>query len=375
MNEHGPVKEISAFLSERITAGDFPSAVYLVAEAGQVLLSDALGHAVREPVEHAAALDTIYDLASLTKPLITGLLCARRVETGDLKLDGEVHHYLPEFNEADKRMIKVRHLLTHTSGLPAWRPLYITTGGRKAEALRVIAAEPLESAPGTHVRYSDLGFITLGLLLEKISGASLAEIARREIFEPLKLKRTFFNPEMTLQTQMAASETGNLYERGMCSEMKTLPAYSKWREQLIWGEVHDGNAFFLGGAAGHAGLFSTARETLRIAEQFLARSTELLKPDTCALFRTNMTEGLEEARSFAWQLAATKDSTAGADLPPDSFGHTGFTGTSCWIDPQTKRIFLLLTNRTHTARSLPFVNINSVRRRFHSLAVQALGHG
>lgn len=372
MDEGERNEEISAYLSERIAAGDFPSAVYLVAEAGRVRLSDALGSAVREPFEHAATLDTIYDLASLTKPLITGLLSARRVEAGELKLDEEVRHYLPEFDVADKRTIKVRHLLTHTSGLPAWRPLYITTGGRKEETISVIAGEPLESAPGARVRYSDLGFITLGFLLERISGAGLAEIARREIFEPLKLKRTFFNPEMSLQTETAACELGNLYERQMCGEMKTGEGYNSWREQLIWGEVHDGNAHFLGGAAGHAGLFSTARETLEIAKQFPAGSSVLLKPETCALFRTNMTEGLEEARSFAWQLAATKDSTAGPELPPESFGHNGFTGTSCWIDPLDERIFLLFTNRTHAARALPFVNINSVRRRFHSLAARAL---
>jgi CubicO group peptidase (beta-lactamase class C family) len=372
MSEGERNEEISAFLSERIAAGDFPSAVYLVAEDGRVAFRDALGHAVREPVEHLAALDTIYDLASLTKPLVTGLLSARRVERGELQLDEEVRRYLPEFDAGDKKTITVGQLLTHTSGLPAWRPLYVTTAGRVEETLRVIAAEPLEAAPGTRVRYSDLGFITLGFLLEKISGAKFADIARGEIFQPLELRRTFFNPEMALQTEMAACELGNLYERQMCGEMKTGETYKGWREQLIWGEVHDGNAYFLGGAAGHAGLFSTASETLLIAGQFLAGTTELLNPETCSLFRTNMTEGLEEARSFAWQLAATKDSTAGTDLPPDSFGHTGFTGTSCWIDPLHERIFLLFTNRTHAARSLPFVNINGVRRRFHSLAAHAL---
>ena len=113
------------------------------------------------------------------------------------------------------------------------------------------------------------------------------------------------------------------------------------------------------------------QETFVLAQQFLAGESSLLKPETCRLFRQNMTPGLEEARSPGWQLAATKDSTAGADLPGNSFGHTGFTGTSCWIDPQHERVFILLTNRTH-ARSLPFANINSVRRRFHSLAVAAL---
>jgi len=151
-------------------------------------------------------------------------------------------------------------------------------------------------------------------------------------------------------------------------------AAADWRTATIWGEVHDGNAYFLGGAAGHAGLFSTARETLRLAEQFLPRTTRLLAPATCALFRTNMTEGLNEARSFAWQLAATPDSTAGPLLPPESFGHLGFTGTSCWIDPTSERVLILLTNRTH-ARALPFVNINSVRRRFNTLAIEALEAG
>ena len=371
MNSSQHDQKISALLAEHIATGDFPSAVYVVAQSGRVLLADALGDAVREPLKHAATLETIYDLASLTKPLVTGLLCAQRIERGDLTLDETIARVLPEFDRTDKRAITIRHLLTHASGLPAWRPLYITAGGEKAHALRAIAEEPLESAPGEQVRYSDLGFITLGFLLERIAGASLAELARREIIEPLKLRRTFFNPEMAMQTGVAACETGNAYERGMCGDEVKAREFSSWREGLIWGEVHDGNAYFLGGAAGHAGLFSTAHETFRLASQFIAGTAALLKPETCALFRTNMTEGLEEARSFAWQLAATKDSTAGPSLPPDSFGHTGFTGTSCWIDAAHERTFILLTNRTH-ARALPFVNINSVRRRFHTLAVAAL---
>jgi CubicO group peptidase (beta-lactamase class C family) len=361
-------EKISRLLTERIAAGDFPSAVYLVAERGRDVLAGALGHAVSEPEEYAASLDTIYDLASLTKPLVTGLLCALRIERGELALDGEVGFHLPEFDRSDKCTLTLGQLLTHTSGLPAWRPLYIEAADR-SDVLRAIAAQPLESAPGTRVRYSDLGFITLGLLIERLAGAPLAEVARREIFEPLALSRTFFNPERALRAEVAACESGNLYEREMCREMKA-GEWANWREHLIWGEVHDGNAHFLGGAAGHAGLFSTARETLRLAEQFLPESTRLLQAETCALFRTNMTEGLNEARSLSWELA-TPDSTAGPTLPPDSFGHTGFTGTSCWIDPQRARTFILLTNRTH-ARPLPFVNINRVRRAFHTLAVSAL---
>jgi len=362
--------QISAFLSSRIFAGDFPSAAYLVTERGRPVFADAVGHAVVEPYRIAASLQTIYDLASLTKPLVTGLLCARRIDAGELTLDSAVAHYLPEFERTDKQMITVRQLLTHTSGLPAWRPLYILAEGERDRALSVIVAEDLEYKPGTRVVYSDLGFITLGFLLERFTGKQISDLARFEIFEALRLQSTFFNPEIAMQTGIAACETGNAYERATSREMGT-PEYANWRENLIWGEVHDGNAHFLGGAAGHAGLFSTARETARIAAQFLADQSEILSQRTCELFRTNMTGGLEEARSIAWQLAVSPESAAGPSLPPDSYGHSGFTGTSCWIDPDRERIFILLTNRTH-ARSLPFANINSVRREFHRLAVAAL---
>jgi CubicO group peptidase (beta-lactamase class C family) len=367
-----PDPEITSMLAERIEAGDFPAAVYLVAEHGRVRFSDALGDAVREPARHKATPDTVFDLASLTKPLVTGMLLAHLVERGAVGLDSAAAEYLPQFGAGDKRGVTVRHLLTHTSGLPAWRPLYLLAGGERGRVLEVIASQPLEQPPGARVVYSDLGFITLGLLAERVAGARLDELARREIFEPLELRRTFFNPERSLRTEVAASESGgNAYERGVCAGQPGAERPRLWREGTIWGEVHDGNAFFLGGAAGHAGLFSDARETLRLAGQFLPRTTALLKPETCRLFRTNMTEGLNEARSFAWQLAATPDSTAGPRLPPDSFGHLGFTGTSCWVDPTAERVLILLTNRTH-ARSLPFVNINGVRRRFHTLAVEAL---
>jgi serine-type D-Ala-D-Ala carboxypeptidase len=250
------------------------------------------------------------------------------------------------------------------------KPLYILAEGEPDRAAGAIANLKLEYKPGSQVIYSDLGFILLGLLLERMTGHRLAQLAHQEIIEALKLQRTFFNPERAMQTGIAACELGNTYEREMWRDLGGSE-YRDWRKDLIWGEVHDGNAHFLGGAAGHAGLFSTAQETFLLTQQFLARESKLLKPETCKLFRQNMTSGLEEARSLAWQLAATKDSSAGPDLPGDTFGHSGFTGTSCWIDSQNERVFILLTNRTH-ARALPFTNINSVRRLFHSLAVTAL---
>src|ERR1051326_1618003 len=156
---------INALLEEHIAAGDFPSAVYLVAERRQIRFANALGDAVREPARHAATLETIYDLASLTKPLVTGLLTSIHVERGVVGLDAPVSDYLPAFATDEKRAVTVRQLLTHTSGLPAWRPLYLFAEGDRARVLEIIAAQTLEHAPGSRVVYSDLGFITLGLLL------------------------------------------------------------------------------------------------------------------------------------------------------------------------------------------------------------------
>jgi len=366
-----PQQQISGLLRQHIQSGDFPSAVYLVAAHGGPIYADALGHSTVQPYSVASNLNTIYDLASLTKPLITGLLCSRRIEAGELTLDSSVSHFLPEFDRTDKHAITIRELLTHTSGLPAWRPLYLLTEDEPDRTAGAIASLDLDYKPGTRVVYSDLGYITLGILLERLTGHELTQLAQAEIFGPLQLQHTYFRPEVALQTGIAACETGNAYELGMAEQLGA-GSYAHSRTRIIWGEVHDGNAYFLGGAAGHAGLFATASDTLVLAQQFMGRTTQLLKPETCELFKTNMTPGLEEARTIGWQLASTNESTAGMDLPPDSFGHNGFTGTSCWIDAGNERVYLLFTNRTHN-RALPFANINAVRREFHSIAAHALG--
>jgi CubicO group peptidase (beta-lactamase class C family) len=371
-------EEISTFLQSRIDAKDFPSAVYLVAEKGEIVCRDALGFAVVEPEKIEARIDTIYDLASLTKVLVTGLLCAKLIEQSEIDLNDKISKYFPEFNTDEKREITIGNLLVHNSGFAAWKPFYLITN-LKSEIPNVISTEKLENSLNSKVVYSDLNFLILTFLLEKIYRKSLDEIARDEIFAPLNLEDTFYNPPAELRRNIAASEKGNEFEKNICIELGYLKPSAiadgsdKFRNYQIWGEVHDGNCYFMNGVSGHAGLFSTAEETFKIAQQFLPNSTKLLKPGTCKLFRTNFTEGLNEARSVTFQLAATKDSTASAALSKDSFGHLGFTGTSLWIEPETERIFILLTNRTH-ARELPFVNINSTRRRFHELAAGFLGN-
>ncbi len=383
---------ISKFLQSRIDAQDFPSAVYLVAEKGEIVCQDALGFAVVEPEKIEAKLDTIYDLASLTKPLVTGLLCAKLIEDKNLDLEQMVEAYLPElikfgvssekdsleidYVDYDCLDVSILDLLIHYSAYQAWKPFYLLLDkqnkDKRKEVLNLIANK-ISAQFEPPVVYSDLNFIMLGGLLEKIYGKRLDKIAKEEIFAPLNLHNTFFNPLKELQKQIAASEKGNEYEKNVCREMGfEIPnPQSQIRNRIIWGEVHDGNCYFMNGVSGHAGLFSTAEETFKIAQQFLANQTTLLKPETCKLFRTNFTKGLNEARSIAFQLAETKDSTAGESLAKDSFGHLGFTGTSLWIEPETERTFILLTNRTH-ARRLPFANINAVRRKFHELAAEML---
>lgn len=364
---------INEFLQSRIDALDFPSAVYLVAERGEVVFTGAPGFALLEPKKTAAKTDTIYDLASLTKPLVTGLLCAKLIEAGEINLSDKIAKYFAEFDANDKREITIENLLTHTSGFAAWLPFYSIADSREQIA-RLIAAQPLEAASGERVIYSDLNFLILTFLLEKLRGERLDEIAKREIFAPLELKETFYNPPPNFQARLAATnESGERFENRLAAE-KGFGAQENQKsktENQKPSLVHDGNARFMTGVSGHAGLFSTAFETYKIARQFLAAETVLLKPETCKLFRTNFTNGLNEARSFAFQLAETPGSTASGALSEDSFGHLGFTGTSLWIEPETRRIFILLTNRTH-ARPLPFANINAARREFNKLAAETL---
>ena len=360
--------KISEFLQTRIAAGDFPSAVYLVAEKGEVILHDAVGHAVVEPERIEARLDTIYDVASLTKPLVTGLLLAREIGRGAVSLDSVIGGLISEFENAPIGDRTVLDFATHASGLPAWRPFYLLTDSSDRSALAaVIGEQDLRSV--REVEYSDLNFIALSMVL----GMNL-DSAFGEVVEQLGLRRTGYNPSLAGldRRAIAACERGNEYEKQTCIDLGYLQENgANFRNYQIWGEVHDGNAYFMGGVAGHAGLFSTAEDVFKIAQQFLPNYTRLLNRQTCTLFHTNFTEGLNEDRSFAFQLASTEGSTAGTMMSPGSFGHNGFTGTSLWIDPEKERVFILLTNRTH-AHPIPFVNINSVRRRFHDLAIELL---
>lgn len=369
---------INDFLLNAVGEGLFPSFSYLVSEAGEIRHAGASGMAVLEPETIPASGETIYDLASLTKPLVTGLILGILLENGEITLDDEIGKYLPRLSSSDKNEITIRQLASHTSGFQAWHPFYLfeDEAERKSNVLSQIAGLELEARTGTKVIYSDLNFLLLGFILEKVTGLSYADLAQKYIIRPLGLKDTFFNPISDLKPRIAASEKGNTYEKKMCFDAfpDNPRVETALRSEIIWGEVHDGNCHYLGGAAGNAGLFSTAEGTHQLALQFMSGFSTLLGPETCGLFRKNLTEGLDQARSISFQLAATTGSSAGPDLSPDAFGHLGFTGTSVWVDGASKRVYVLLSNRTHAAKP-PFADLAETRKAFHSLSSILLDSG
>lgn len=380
---------ISRYLENEIARGSIPGAQYVIGEDLLIVAEGAVGLAVVEPERIPATLETIYDFASLTKPLVTALLVVRLAERGYLQLDAPLAHYLNEFN--DNRTVTLTQLLTHTSGLPNWRPLYLEAKNRDDVPATIarIMLEPDQLKAWNDVIYSDLNYILLGFVLERVTGEKLDHLARTEIFEPLGLQRTMFNPPPELLRGIAATERGQEFEQSNAIEVvKTRSSYGAatlaystlgstglsqagWRKDVIWGEVHDGNANFMGGVAGHAGLFSTAREAFRISNQFLPGS-ELLKPESINLFTTNLTPGCSTSRSIAWILALTPDCSAGPGLPTTALGHNGFTGTSIWMDPHKRRVLVLLTNRVHPR--VDSIDMREIRRRFNALAVETLDH-
>jgi CubicO group peptidase (beta-lactamase class C family) len=357
---------LDAFLAEAIEQGAFPGAVYALAGLDGILDEGVAGRAVVTPVVEDATIDTIYDLASLTKPLVTSLLWLALRRELDLHPDAPVSRFLPEMDRVDKRDIRLRHLLTHTSGLPAWLPLYLD--GRTVEEYlrRIRAVEPV-APPGRVVAYSDLGYMMAGEILARGATMPLDRLASQVLFEPLGLRSTAFNPPEAWNARVAATEDSCEYERNLA--VRTVggkaATYEGFRRGVVRGTVHDLNAWAAGGVAGHAGLFSTAREVVALARLYLAEG--LLDGEALDLARTDAIPELPEARSFAFRLALRGDTAAWPALPRESFGHNGFTGTSVWIDPRASRIYVLLSNRVHPAVS-EAIDMVALRRRFHAIA-------
>ncbi len=340
---------LEAFLEEEIAAGSFPGGVALVGSADGVLGLAAAGHACLEPDRVATSEETVFDLASLTKPLCTGALVAATGER--LALESVPGRFLPEWKRSRFDGITLETLLTHTSGLAAWYPLYVAGEGAQAYRHTLSELEP-EAAPGERIIYSDLNFLLLGDILERVHAAPLDRSFTELVARPAGSTARFLSgPEPAA----AATERGDRFERAMV-ESRGL-RYARFRDGVVRGEVHDGNACRRGGVAGHAGLFATARDVWALARTWIGTRLSGFGSDRTPLF--------SEARGLAWQGRRGAGSAI-AQMSPRAFGHTGFTGTSVWIDPERDRIYVLLTNRIHpSVREIPF---NEVRQRFHGAA-------
>ncbi|HYM60705.1 MAG TPA: serine hydrolase domain-containing protein [Thermoanaerobaculia bacterium] len=355
---------IDDFLQSEIDLGSFSGAAYAIGTCRTLLAEGALGFAVRVPFRIPATIDTIFDLASLTKPLVTTALALQAVDDGAIRLDDPISRVIVELDATDKKGITIRQLMSHSSGLAAWLPLY-AFGSTEDAYIRAIANHPRECEPGTRVIYSDLNFVLLYCMLQRVSGDYVA-LANQRIVAPLQLRSTMFNPPAHLRPHIAATEWGQRFEGRLSGDKQTTIA-GKGRG-LMWGEANDGNSFHLGGTAGNAGLFATVRDVLRIAQAWCDGRETLLPNDLIAEATRNQTAGLDENRGLGWQLCAGKGDAMTNMLSTNAFGHTGFTGTSLWIDAPADRICVLLTNRVHPSAAP--VAMARIRGMFHALAQQ-----
>ncbi|MFA6956378.1 MAG: serine hydrolase domain-containing protein [Thermoanaerobaculia bacterium] len=354
---------VEALLDEQIAAGEFPGAAWAIRSRGGEILAGARGLAARLPAERQASIDTIWDAASLTKPLVTAALTLRAVEEKRIRLDEPVVRFAPELRESAKAdRITFADLLAHRAGFQAWYPLYAEAGDAKGY-LAAIARRPLRYWPGSAEIYTCLGFILLGIVLERIFERSLRDLARERIFEPLGLRDSCMIPEAALAPRIAPTELGNAHERMMVRDRGL--SFGRFRETLIHGEVNDGNAFHLGGAAGNAGLFSTAGDVVRLAGAWLEDGDSFIPAALRTLATRNQTLGLAEHRGLGWLLRGDSSAHPAAPLARGAFGHTGFTGCSVWCDPQRGAVVALMTNRIHP--TVGPTSIQAVRRRLNAL--------
>lgn len=323
-----------AFLDSAVADGAAPGAVLAVSVRGHHAYHGTGVLGAEMPARPDSA--TVYDLASLTKVvgLTTAVMLA--VDDGLMDLDTPVVRYVPAFAGEDRNAVTIRHLLTHTSGLPAFRLLYRETADAAA-ALALTDTTPLDSAPGTRFVYSDLGAIVLTQAVQAALGEPLDSVLARRVFGPLGMTSTRFRPPPDWLPRVAPTEQ------------------DPWRGRMIHGEVHDENAARLGGVSGHAGLFGSARDLLRFGDWLLAaragRDSLPVDLDADIVLRFTARQDLPagSSRALGWDTPSEM-SSAGTLISPTSFGHTGFTGTSIWLDPERELVVVLLSNRVHPTR-------------------------
>jgi serine-type D-Ala-D-Ala carboxypeptidase len=346
---------VRAVLDRARTDSAFPGAFAVIGTGDSVLVEYGVGSLDWSTSPRPDA-NTLWDMASLTK--VVGMTSAmmQLTETGKVDLDAPVQRYIPEFRGPNKELVTVRHLLTHSSGLPAWRPLYKeTTTPEAARALAVATA--LDTLPGVRMVYSDLGAIILGQIVERVSGERLEEYLTRHVFGPLRMASTQYRPGRDLLPRIAPTE------------------FDPWRQRKIHGEVHDENAFALGGISAHAGLFSTGHDVARLTRMYLNGGTldgvRIVSAETIRRFTTVQDSALSN-RALGWETPNGSNS-AGHVLKRPAFGHTGFTGTSIWIDPTRDLFVILLTNRVNPTRQN--LRIGGVRTALADVVARIIDRG
>jgi beta-N-acetylhexosaminidase len=345
-------------LKEFVARKAFPGGALAIVHHSELCLLE-FGKQTYDAAARAVAPNTIYDVASLTKPVVTATLVAMEVESGRLALDAPVSAYLPEWNAGPqplwRQIVTLRHLLTHTSGLPG-HVFYYESARTKQEMISRAMTEKLNCEPGSKVEYSDPGFILLGAILERIAGQPLEVLAQARIFDPIGMKNSMFNPPPRLRARIAPT--------GIDSPL---------RKRLLRGEAHDDNTWVMGGVAGHAGLFSTAEELALFCRMILnggiCAHKRLLRRSTIHEF-TSPQALAGNTRALGWAMR-TEPSSSGRYFSARSFGHAGFTGTSIWCDPEKDLAVVLLTNRVYPTRENEL--IHEARPAIHDAICKALG--
>ena len=369
-------------LQNAIDARTFPACALAVTLRGELVAHHAVGHYTYDATSSPVTTASIFDLASITKTVATTTMAMILYERGLLDLEAPVSAIVPEFSGADprRRDVTLRMLLAHDSGLPAYKKLFLAAKTRE-ELLAATFTTDLTADPGTHPEYSDIGFIILGVALERIADEPLDTFCQREIFGPLGMSHTTFNPpkswkDKTVPTvdESDASTCGsdlsgtNILVR-QPPKSSAPSTSSKFRGRIIQGEVQDENASVLGGVAGHAGLFARAEDVAIFAHALLTGGRPILRPQTINLFTRRQSSPAGTSRALGWDTPSSP-SQSGKHFGSRSYGHLGYTGTSLWIDPDRQLSITLLTNRTWP--DCQNQAIKQVRPACHDAVVEAL---
>jgi uncharacterized protein YbbC (DUF1343 family)/CubicO group peptidase (beta-lactamase class C family) len=340
--------QMDAVVADSIAKKELPGAVVLVGRHGKVVWRKAYGARAIEPGREPMTADTIFDLASLTKVVATTTSIMILIEQGKVRLSDSVVQFIPEMKGDGRDAITVEQLMTHMSGFAPDFDLRDRWTGYD-EAIKRLYREPLRSTPGARFVYSDINYIALGEIVHRVSGKMLDEFARANIFAPLGMRDTGFRPDAKLRARIAPTER----RRGQMSYLGDSGADAgSAGEEWLRGQVHDPTSFRMGGVAGHAGLFSTADDLAVFCQMLLSggayNGTRILSPLTiAAMTQPHAVSETGAARGLGWDIASSFSSNRGDVFPLGSFGHTGFTGTSIWVDPESDTFLIFLSNRVH----------------------------